>query len=183
MESICATVQYYLTPSIPKPHDFIVIALKSSSMAYATATTVTVSIITVITQNSTYAWASLVFLNTLILGVGILTPYLIETMNEIIRGLEETYIRVSTEFYGPGLSYPMLNDAYAYLTPYLRNISSLFSLLHRIVGFFVGSPELNQMQDLYNRFLTAARNLMLLYRQIEERLGIPLDSSPISLQV
>lgn len=166
----------------PKAHAFIKIEL-NSSMVYATAGTASVSLMTIITLNSAYLFAAGILLNTLYESVGLLTPLLINVMEHIIQGIIEISTRVSTELNGTGLSYPMLQSMHAYLTPYLRSYHSIFCLLRRIVGFFASSPELNQMQDLYARFLAAGQNLMSLYRQIEGLLNISLGNSPVSTQV
>lgn len=117
--------------------------------------------------------------------IGLSTPDLINYLGHIIQKTIEVYTSTSTQYNVTGLSFSVLQEIHAHLTPYLMNYHSVFSLLNNVIGYFGGtsSPNLILLEDLAVRFFKAGYNLLLIYRQVHLALGISLVNSPISTQM
>lgn len=111
---------------------------------------------------------------------GLSTTMLIDHIEPIIRAILEMTLRISTELNNTGFDYSTLTQIHTNLTSHILYNQFLISLLQDKILHSVGSPHLNQMQDLLLRLSDTSRGLLFQYRDVEHTLGITLANSPIS---
>lgn len=160
----------------PKPHAFIKREFKSS-MVYGVPL---LDIVTIISSHLASMASSCFTLDMLYQTSGLSTRMLIDHIEPIIRAILEISTRLSTDLNSTGFNYMTLSQIHTHLTTHIMYNQYLISLLQDNIRHSVGSPDLNQMQDLLTRFSDISRNLLFLYRDVEHTLGIPLANSPIS---
>jgi len=104
-------------------------------------------------------------------------------METIVRDTIQISTQLSLRFLEQGLSYQMMGEIHAYLTPYIRSNSALFNMLKAFIRFLSGNnlAYLSELEDLERRYILAGRVLLRLYRELEDMLNINTQDSPISV--
>lgn len=176
LKMIIETGLWSTTVLPPKPHAFIKRELKSS-MAYGVPL---LDIVTIISSNLASLASSCIRLDMLYQTSGLSTMTLINHIEPIIRAMLEMCTRLATDLNSTGFNYISLSQMHTNLTSHILHNQYLISLLQDNIRHSVGSLDLNQMQDLLTRFSDSSRDLLLLYRDVENTLGIALADSPIS---
>lgn len=90
--------------------------------------------------------------------------------------------RLTRDFGTTGLDSTILTCIYPLLTQIMQDFIYLVNLVQHYISYSLGSSDLNQLQDLFNRLFDMAKSFLSVYRLVEEVMNIPLASSPVSTQ-
>lgn len=113
---------------------------------------------------------------------GLSVTCLTDNIEPVINDAMAIISRLTRDFGTTGLDSTILTCIYPLLTQIMQDFIYLVNLVQHYISYSLGSSDLNQLQDLFNRLFDTARSFLSVYRQVEEVMNIPLASSPVSTQ-